>query len=355
MQVISLFIAGGVGKRLWPKSDSFCPKQFSDFFCRNRTLIEESISRMSFLTSLEDTFVVTDKKFESFFNNLNLQIPRENIIYEPFGKNTSPAIELGLRIIRNKYGDDVVVAVLPCDHFIEKLPVFQNTILIASEYAYEHDAIVTIGINPSEPNTNFGYIKKGGAINDSLFKVESFVEKPDLQKATMYLSSKQYFWNSGIYIFKLSTMMTKIAEKCPFQHSLFEGFNADSVIEENALLNIYNQLENVSIDKGVIEKCDNLFVVDGKFVWDDLGTWNSIEKYFPKDINKNVLGGGKHCLIYDCENTSLISYDTKEIVLCGLDDVMVINANDKLLIIKKTDIEKIPVLIDELKKQENGK
>lgn len=353
MKVVSLFIAGGVGKRLWPKSDTSCPKQFSDIFNCGKSLLEDSVYRISSLSKEEDTFIITDKRFAALINKLNLSIPSENIFYEPFGRNTLPAINFSIEMIKRKYKEDVVVLVFPCDHRIDNIKLFKESVERAIETSIKYDSIVTIGISPSSPNTNYGYIKQGEMITNHLFKVDSFKEKPSLELAQEYIQSNKYLWNSGIFIFPLNTMMDEIKKHASEQQKLFEQYDPTSISNKNNLKDIYSKLSSISIDKGLIEKCDKLYVVKAEFEWDDLGTWSSIEKYYSRNENNNISTDSKHVVINKCKNTSVLSYDSNDIIVSGLEDVLVISSNNKLLIIKKSDIANIPSLVDELEKKNN--
>ena len=350
MKVVSLFIAGGVGKRLWPKSDISCPKQFCDLLMTGKTLIQESIDRMSFISETNDIFIVTDKCFGPIIEKMNLSVPLENILYEPCGKNTSAAINLSIAYIKSVYKEDVVVIVLPCDHYINKVDLFRNAIKEVSLFCCDNDAIVTIGIKPNLPNTNYGYIKLGCSISDCLNKVDSFTEKPNIETASMYLSTKKYLWNSGVYVFRLSVAESAFKKYANSQYVLFESlsFDCSSLELSKQLEHIYKQLSNISFDKAIAEKSLNLYCYKGSFDWDDLGTWSSIEHFFPKDCSDNIINNVDNSIIENCNNVTLLSYDNQKIIVSGLDNILVVNANEKILIIKKDRLNDLSCLVEKL-------
>jgi len=350
MKVVSLFIAGGTGKRLWPKSDSTCPKQFVDVLNCGKTLLEATIERMSFVSSCEDMYLITDIKFRSIIKSIKLPIPESNIIYEPFGRNTSPAINLSMKIIKEKYLEDVIVIAVPCDHFISNFELFKRAIHQAVNYCSKTNSIGTIGIVPTFPNTNFGYIKKGHKLEDGMYLVDVFKEKPFVELAEEYVASKKYLWNSGIFIFKLETIMKEFMEHSQEQYTKIAEYHSNNLHSFEQLSNIYDHLKNSSFDKNIIEKSKNLFVVQGEFDWDDLGTWPAVEKYYCKDENANIVNDIKNILLDDCKNVSVISYSGDIIISSGLEDVLIVSANNKILIIKKDKIKDIPNLVNLVEK-----
>ena len=350
MKVITLFIAGGIGKRLWPKSDFSCPKQFSDIFGNGQTLIDESVMRMLTISPLEDVFIVTDIRFKRFINEMKHKPPKANIVYEPFGKNTSPAINLALEIIKRKYNDEAIIIVVPCDHYIGNVPLYKKTILNGVRFCECNDSVVTIGITPHSPNTNFGYIKLGDRINNGVYKVDSFTEKPSAKIALEYLKTKKYLWNSGLFIFRLSTMMREFKNNAAHQLSLFNNLSNNELKNPNKLADTYSMLTNISIDKAIIEKCNCLYVLKGGFEWDDLGTWSSVEAHYQHDDNGNVASKPLECVFDNCSNVTVLSYNRDNIALAGVKNILVVNCEDKLLIADKGSLDAIPIFADLFKK-----
>lgn len=343
MLLCGVIMAGGKGKRFWPLSTDEKPKQFLNLLGQD-TMIQMTVKRLEKLIPIERIFIVTDEKYIRLIKEQLPGIPEKNIIVEPMGKNTAPCIALSACIIERFYGDSTLI-VLPSDHLIKDEESFLKALKIGAKVIEEKtDSIITLGIEPDRPETEYGYIKyfNKTKIEDdiNIYTVESFVEKPDKETAMHYLSEGNYLWNSGMFIWKTSTI------KKHTQHFLPDVYKAINEIEiaidkENfreVLNREYNKIESISIDYGIMEKINNIYVIPSYFGWDDVGSWNSIVRYSEKDSNNNIIIGqvknleGKRNFIFG---------NGKKIAIVGAEDIFVIDTEEILVIGNKNYLNEI--------------
>lgn len=344
MKTVCLIMAGGKGERFWPKSRNHLPKQFLCIDNSNDTLIQKTVKRISPLVDIEDIYILTNENYASIVKEQLPGIPHENIVCEPMGRNTAPAIGLGVEVLRHKY-DDCVMMILPSDHFIFNEKEYLRLLNEAIDYAHKNEALVTLGINPTGPNTGYGYIKLSNQINSCLYQVDSFKEKPNLETAKEYVQSGQYVWNAGMFIWKLSTIDNALKEHMPTQHKqLKEHFGKDSFIET------FKNLESISIDFGVMEKANNIYVVKGDFGWDDVGSWEALHRVSEKDENNNALLTN-NVVLHDSHNCVISSDTNKLIATVGLDNIVVVETKDSILIANKDRVGEIKEIIKHLKEE----
>lgn len=335
-----LVMAGGRGERFWPLSTEEKPKQFLKLLCED-TMIQMTVKRLLKIMPAERIFVVTAEKYTALVKEQLPFLPERNIIVEPVGKNTAPCILFSAFFIE-KYYKNVILAVLPSDHLIKDEEAFNNTLKGAEEFIEkEEDSIITLGIVPDRPETSYGYIKyrkyEKKADSVQIYHAEEFVEKPDIKDAEDYIENGNYLWNSGIYVWKTSTIKNLTKKFLP---SIYESIRRISTAFDtdnfNEVLGCeYGPIDSTSVDYGIMEKADQMYVIPSDFGWDDVGTWTSIERYRQKDADNNVsIGQVKN---YNSRN-NLVVGDGKKIALIGMEDIFVIDSKDILLIGRKNHL-----------------
>jgi len=343
----AVIMAGGKGTRFWPLSREKKPKHLLNI-TSEKTIIQETVDRIKTLIPLENILVVTGKKHASVLIKQLPEIPSRNIIIEPEGKNTAACIGLAALHIRRKVTDDIMV-VLPSDHTIADNKKFIDVLDAAAKAADDEDGLVTIGIKPSSVQTGFGYIERTALYknidNEEVFRVKSIREKPDFQQATEFVQSGNFCWNSGIFIWKVSVILKEISRFLPDLYSgLMKIDEALGSPEESVVVpRVYKKLKSISIDYGVMEKTDNVFMLQGDFGWSDIGSWDALWEISPKDIKNNVALSGSQTIIEDSED-SLIYNPQKLTALIGVKDLIIVETKDSLLICKKglsQDVKKI--------------
>ena len=347
MNLFAIIMAGGVGSRFWPRSKKKKPKQLLQIFGEN-TMIQDTVARISGLCPKENILIVTNEKQRDGLAEQLPDIPPENIIVEPFGRNTAACIGLASIIIQER-ASDAVTFVLPADHIIKDTENFVKTLKSAAQFATENPALVTIGIEPTRPETGYGYIQiDEDSGRDNVFKVLTFAEKPNYNTAVNFIKSGDFFWNSGMFIWRTETIINEIKMHMP---DLYEGLiqirdQINSPDFTNILSNIYGQLRSVSIDYGIMEKSGNVFLVKGKFSWSDVGSWEAVYQLSEKDEDGNVKIGS---IYTDMVMDSYIYSPDKFTAVIGLDNIIVINYKDTLLICKRDKAQDVKNIIDHLK------
>lgn len=347
METYVVIMAGGVGSRFWPRSKQRKPKQLLRIFGEN-TMIQDTVNRMDGIVKKENIFVITNKIQKPRVKDQLPNIPEENIIAEPFGKNTAPCIGLAAAIIEKKSKDAVIIT-LPADHLIKDVDKFQQTIKTAVEYAGSSDGLVTIGIKPTHPETGYGYIQINEEnAEDSVHKVLTFAEKPNLETAERFLEDGDFLWNSGMFIWKVDSIISEIRN---FMPDLYEGIQeikeAWGTAEfEPVLTKVYGQLKSISIDYGIMEKSEKVYLTKGDFNWNDVGSWESVYNLTEKDEKKNALIGDVYT-----QNTegAYVFSPRKFTAVIGLKDVVVINTQDSLLVCDRKKSQDVKNVVDHLK------
>ncbi len=333
----ALIMAGGKGTRFWPKSTEEMPKQFLKLI-DERTMIQLTYDRLLKTIPAERIFVVAGERYKELVKEQLASLPERNIIIEPEGRNTAPCILLACSYIKQIY-EDATIAVLPSDHAIKNGEEFCDILNTAKDYVENKNkqAIVTIGITPNRPETGYGYIKfekKDGEV----IKVERFVEKPNLETAKEYLSQGGYLWNAGMFIFDAGNMLNELEQN----YSSYEILNNLPKIESSnykeQLDKLYPKCESISIDYAVMEKSKNIYVIPGDFGWDDIGTWNSLERYKEKDESDNILNG--NIKNYNSKNNIIYAGD-KKVILLDAENIFCIDTDEVLVIGNKDSISKV--------------
>ena len=348
--LFTLIMAGGSGTRFWPRSKALKPKQYLNLF-GNESLLQSTIQRFSTFTPTENIYVVSGKSQATVLEEQSPMLPKENLIYEPVGKNTLPCIGLAAMFAERENPEGVMV-VTPSDHLIENDELFRDTVLAAVKIADERDGIVTIGITPTYPATGYGYVQTAENITGSekikQFKVERFVEKPNEATASEYLEHGGFYWNSGLFVFKISVFLEAVKQFAPALYADLRKIQSDlgNPSFEQTLDTIYRAVEGISVDYGIMEHAKNIYLVEGNFVWNDLGSWESVYLTAEKDENGN--GGSGESVIIDSKNSYIYS-ETGIIALVGLDDVIVVQDGNTTLVCKRDKAEDIKKVVDRLK------
>lgn len=348
MKKTALIMAGGRGERFWPKSRRNMPKQFLSLTDDGKTMIQLTVERILPLVAVEDIFIVTNRDYKKLVRQQLPDLPEENVLCEPVGKNTAPCIGLGAVRIAKKY-DDAVMFVLPSDHLIKYHTMFLKTLSDAADVAEQGKNLVTIGITPDYPETGYGYIKfQPERTMNGAFPVDRFVEKPDLEKAKEYLATEQYLWNSGMFTWKVSTILDNLKQ---FQPELYEGLrriqsSIGAPEEENVLEKEFSAFRSVSVDYGVMEKAENIYTLSGSFGWDDVGSWLAVGRLKQSNEFGNVING--NVISIDTRDT-IIQGEGKLIATVGVSNLIVVDSEDALLICEKDCAGKIKKVLETLR------
>ena len=348
MKITPLIMAGGRGERFWPRSRKNMPKQFLSLTGDGRTMIQLTVERILPMAAMEDIFIVTNKDYRGLVQQQLPDIPPENILCEPAGRNTAPCIGVGAAYITHKYQDALMV-VLPSDHLIKYNSMFVNALKEACHVAEEGRNLVTIGITPDYPETGYGYIKFNPSVcKGQAFAVERFVEKPGLEVAKEYLGTEEYLWNSGMFVWKASSILKNIEM---FMKDTYEGLlriRAAIGGEEEAqvLEKEFMAFPSVSVDYGIMEKAENIYTVPGTFGWDDVGSWLAVERIRKTNEFGNVVNGN---VITINSSNCIIEGSKKLIATVGIDDLIVVDSDDATLICGKGASGDIKKVLENLK------
>ncbi|MGN6291144.1 MAG: mannose-1-phosphate guanylyltransferase [Chitinophagaceae bacterium] len=344
-------MAGGIGSRFWPMSRANYPKQFLDILGTGKTLIQESFDRYSQLVPVENLFIVTSQEYVHLVKQQLPDLPVENILAEPSRKNTAPCIAYIAFKLYQKDPEALMMAA-PADNLILDTSAFINTAQKALDFVNHINALVTIGIKPTHPNTGYGYIQHDGPeAAPGVHKVKTFTEKPNLELAKTFLASGDFLWNAGIFTWKVRTIVNAFEKYLPEMFEVFhaEKNNLNTPEEKNAIERIYPQCTNISIDFGIMEKAENVYVIPASFAWSDLGTWNSAWENMEKDYFQNAVVGN-YVMVVDAKNTMVHVPDNKLVMLQGLEDYIVVDTKDVLLICKKEKEQEIKEYVAEIKR-----
>ncbi|MFL5809883.1 MAG: mannose-1-phosphate guanylyltransferase [Flavisolibacter sp.] len=349
-------MAGGIGSRFWPLSRVNYPKQFLDILGAGRTLIQQTFDRFVQLVPVENIFVVTADEYLDITAEQLPLLPKENLLGEPFRKNTAPCIAY-ISFKLQQLHPEASLIVAPADHLILNENKFLQVCGQALEFVNHFNALITIGIKPTYPNTGYGYIQHEGVeAIPSVFKVKTFTEKPNKELAKTFIASGDFLWNSGIFVWQIKRGLEGFKKHMPEMYELFsseqEKLNTEE--EKETIGGIYPQCSNISIDFGVMEKADNVYVIPASFGWSDLGTWNSAWENMEKDYLENAVAG-KNVIVFEANKCVVHVPDEKLVVLQGLDDYIVVDTKDVLLICHKEKEQEIKDYVAEVKRNKGDK
>ena len=338
----ALIMAGGKGERFWPLSTDEKPKQFLRLL-GNESMIQMTVRRISSLIPMERIFVVTGKRYVNLLKSQLPRLPERNIIVEPVGKNTAPCIALSAFVI-NKYYKDSSMVVLPSDHLIADESSFINAVNAAYNFVEDRkSAVVTIGMKPSRPETGYGYIKCSDSVKIldgfEVKKVEKFVEKPDEKTANRYVEDGHYLWNGGMFIWRTDTILGLMKK---YQNNTYSVLKEVAVTSresyEEELEKKYKLVDDISVDYGIMEKAVDIYVIPADFGWDDVGSWQSVERYMEKDDKNNVCVGD---IVNIKSANNIVISSGKPVVVVGLKNIFVVESGDVILVGTKESIKDI--------------
>jgi len=340
-----VIMAGGIGSRFWPLSTAEKPKQFLDILGIGRTLLQLTYDRFSRIIPPENFIVVTSANYKEIVLSQLPALTGSQVLSEPLRRNTAPCIAYATYKILSKCPDANVI-VAPSDHLILKEDYFLEEIKNGLRYVSGQDVLLTLGLQPNRPETGYGYIQVAEKAEfeqkDNLFKVKTFTEKPDRKMAELFLETGEFYWNSGIFIWSAKAILKAFVQYLPEVNALFEyGKKLLNTPDEIHYINkVYSECPNISIDYGVMEKADNVYVLCADFGWSDLGTWGSLYENHKKDKAANAVSGNKVSL-YDTSECIINMPDDKIVVIQGLKDFIVVESGKTLLICKKEDEQQI--------------
>lgn len=349
-------MAGGIGSRFWPVSRVDHPKQFLDILNTGKTLIQSTFERFRAFISLENIFVVTALEYRELVLKQLPDILPQNVVCEPSRKNTAPCIAyISTKLSQLNPQANLICA--PADHLILNDTAFVKVCLEALGFTTENNALITLGIKPSYPNTGYGYIQyEQEAVSDNVFKVKTFTEKPDLELAKTFIASGDFLWNSGIFAWQAKSILKAFEKHLPECYELFDGArNAmNTANEKSAMEKVYPLCTNISIDYGILEKAENVYVIPSSFGWSDLGTWGSAYDNLEKDYMDNAVAS-QNVILFDSTKNIVHSDGNKLILLQGLDDFIVVDTPDALLVCKKDREQNVKEYLAEVKRNKGDK
>jgi len=347
--MIALIMAGGIGTRFWPLSRKTNPKQFLNIIS-NDSMIQMTVKRLRPKIKLEDIYIVTAGSQAELISKHLPCLPQENIIIEPFGMNTAPCIALSAQYLARKYNKTEKMIVLPADHLIANNNDFMASLEVGSDSA-DKDNLVTFGIKPDYPATGYGYIEAGKEIGQGMFNVKQFKEKPDIETAEQFLSSGNFFWNSGMFMWKIETILEAYKEYLPKVTQILEKID-DRWDEDGLKADIsseYALMPKIPVDIGIMEQAEKRVVIPVDYGWSDVGSWKALYDISDKDENNNVI----NCEYKAIDSNNNYINSKKFVALIGIDDLIVVESDDALLIAKKDRSEEVKNIVEKLK--EDGK
>ena len=340
-----VIMAGGIGSRFWPMSTTECPKQFIDVLGVGRSLLQLTYDRFQGICLPENIWIVTNKKYLELCREQLPDVPTENILLVPCRRNTAPCIAYVSWRIKSK-NPKANVVVTPSDHIVTDTVEFQRVITSCLKFTGETDAIVTLGMKPNRPETGYGYIQADLSVssprNKEIFRVDSFREKPDIETAKKYVLQNNFFWNAGVFIWSVSTIVNAFRVYQPAISKVFEGMEHiyGTPEEQENIDKCYPECENISVDYAIMEKAEEIFVCPANFGWSDLGTWGSLVEQSKKDLYGNSLIGND-IRLYDSHNCIVHTMNEKQVIIQGLDGYIIAENDNRLLICKLSEEQRI--------------
>jgi mannose-1-phosphate guanylyltransferase len=349
-------MAGGIGSRFWPKSRTSYPKQFLDILNTGKSLIRWTYERYAAFIPNENIYIVTSDEYVSIVHEQLPELPIENILAEPSRKNTAPCVAyISYKLLQKDPEAALIVA--PSDHMILDNEAFRNITNKALDFVTQIKSLVTLGIKPTHPNTGYGYIQHETIeAGNGIYKVKTFTEKPNLELAKTFLSSGDFLWNAGIFVWQVKNVMKAFEKYQPEMYELFENEkeNFNTPNEKDAINRIYPLCTNVSIDFAIMEKADNVFVIPSSFGWSDLGTWNSAYDNLDKDYLGNA-SASENVIVIDATKCMISAPHDKLVLIQGLDDCIIVDTKDVLMICKKEKEQAIKEYVAEVKRNKGDR
>ncbi len=351
-------MAGGIGSRFWPYSRTSKPKQFLDILGSGQTLLQQTINRYKKICPIENILIVSNEEYGSLILEQLPDIKASQVLLEPMRRNTAPCIAYANQRIA-MINPDANIIVAPSDHLIADEVEFIRVVEEGLDFVKSRDVLLTLGIMPSRPETGYGYIQVNGHeenyANTSLRAVKTFTEKPNLELARIFVESGDFFWNSGMFIWTLSSITRAFEQHLPEIQGLFsDGINVYGTPEESPFIQqVYSACNKISIDYGLMEKASNVYVLCADFGWSDLGTWGSLYEHLPHDNSENAIGNGQ-AITFEASRNVIHAPKGKLTVVQGLDDYIIVDTDDVLMICRKQDEQQIRMMLDEVKLRGGG-
>ncbi|MVM32181.1 NTP transferase domain-containing protein [Spirosoma sp. HMF4905] len=345
-----IIMAGGVGTRFWPFSRTSYPKQFHDVLGTGRTLLQQTADRFEGICPPENIYIVTSSLYKDLCQQQLPQLSDDQVLCEPIARNTAPCVAYACyKIAQQDPEANIVVA--PADHIILKEEEFKRTIQKALDATKEQDILVTLGIQPSRPDTGYGYIQYIPESGEGIKKVKTFTEKPHLELARQFVESGEFVWNAGIFVWNAQAIINAFEAYLPEVAEIFdEGKSAYYTEHESAFVDkAYSLTKSISIDNGIMEKAKNVYVVLSEFGWSDLGTWKSLYEVSDKNDDFNVIDG--HILLYDTKNCIIKTPKDRLVVVNGLDGYIVAEYDNVLMICRKEEEQKVKNFVADAKER----
>ncbi|MFI5253488.1 MAG: mannose-1-phosphate guanylyltransferase [Bacteroidota bacterium] len=356
--VYGVIMAGGVGSRFWPRSREKNPKQLLEIIGKG-TMVQNTINRITDLIPTQNIYVVTNKVQKGKLMKQLPRLPEENILVEPIGRNTAPCIGLAALFIR-KLNPDAVMVVLPADHVMQNEEEFRRILSLAIEVARTSGNLVTVGIKPDRPETGYGYIQvidentgENPYFERGVYRVKTFAEKPNRQTAVQFLKSGDFFWNSGMFVWRVDAILNEIQRSLPELYEQLSKIDAsiDTQEFEHTLETVYHMIRGISIDYGVMEKAKNVYVIKGDFGWSDVGSWDEVYRISGKDLDGNTVTGKNY--LVDTKN-SIIYADDKFVAAIDVEDLIVIVSDDAVLVCKRGRSQDVKEVVDYLRRKQQN-
>ncbi|WP_336070677.1 mannose-1-phosphate guanylyltransferase [Mesoflavibacter sp. CH_XMU1404-2] len=347
----AILMAGGVGSRFWPVSTEQFPKQFHDMLGTGDTLLQKTFQRLNKLIPTENIFILTNEKYNDLVLQQLPQVKQRQVVLEPAMRNTAPCI-LYASLKIQKENPDAVMIVAPSDHWIEDEDAFSQNVQQAFQFCEQNDALMTLGIKPTFPNTGYGYIECGNASAENISEVIQFREKPDYETAKQFLSQGNFLWNAGIFMWSATSVINAFKKNQP---ELFEHFNKgietyNTAAEAEFIEENYAKAENISVDYAIMESSKNVYVIPATFDWNDLGTWGSLYDKLDKDNANNAVVNAK-TLVEDASGNMIRTAKEKVVIVDGLNDYIIVDKDEVLLIFPKTKEQDIKKVLQKVKDQ----
>ena len=344
-----VIMCGGLGSRFWPFSKAAMPKQFLDFFGTGRSLLQMAFDRMQGIVPTENIILITNESYEPLIKEQLPEVKQSQILLEPARRNTAPCIAWAAHHIK-AINPDAKMMVAPSDHLIINVERFRESVIKAFDFIGTRDALVTMGIKPSRPETGYGYIQVGEQIEGDFSAVKTFTEKPNEDLARVFLESGEFFWNSGMFFWSAGSILKALDNCAPEINAVFEqGQEYFGTEKENEFINAnFAACPSISIDFAVMEKAPNVYVETVEFGWNDLGTWRSLYDHSPKNKDGNVTQNCK-ALMYNSHNSIVAVKGDKLVVASGLEGYIVADVDDALLIVPLEEEQKIKQYVNDMK------
>lgn len=346
-------MAGGIGSRFWPMSTKKFPKQFHDILGIGRTMIQQTYDRISAILPDENIFVITNNEYVDLVHQQLPNLSLDNIVGEPSMKNTAACNIYMARKIA-EINPNAKMIVMPADHLILKEQTFLDKVELAFKIVEDHDYLITLGINPIRPDTGYGYIQFIENKNEAASKVKTFTEKPSLEIAKSFLQSGDFLWNAGIFIWSTKSIISAFKKHLPEMSQLFDSCDYNAKNEAECIELIYPKVNKISIDNGILERADNVYVIPANLGWSDLGTWTSVYSNAQKDDNNNAINS-KNVLSYNSSgNVIRIKNQNKAAIIDGLKDYIIVDTEKALLICPRDNDQLIKDYVLDLKNLKKG-